>query len=461
MSTDFGIEWAYGEFHIARFHHGECVEQWTSPYPVNDLSDINSALYDASEHIDLSRGGDIAIAYEDDMHTHEFVETPKMSRRDLEKFLQRRVERHKAFEGDAAWCYHDVSRNQQSTGVLLHLMPKRIVDAVIRICEEYNLRARRLVPLTEIMSEHVPSYQAKDDDVILVIALFATRVQMIVAHGNGNVLFVRELKHSWKSDAFGRFIVEINRTIGYARQHIGPILTGAYIIGEYAPQLIDEIKSQLDVKVEVDEQATARSFWMQEVSELPQKLSSNFIPRLARRALTRKAGIRFGVLVATGLSVASLLIAAVMEIMIAQTGYDEKMMATEITSLELKIEDLKSDLRELETNEKRLNQLTADAFNLPAVFLSHLGALIPANMSLTQANINRSDAYWDIELTGTSKLLLSELPFALAQLEAKLVSPPWNVSITQSWQEVWMEQLRNGGAAQDMVSGFQISGRLR
>ena len=207
--TRFGIEWAYNEFRVGRLENGECKDFWTAPYAVKDLFDLNRAMYDASQQIDLRSGGTIAIAYEDDLHTHEFLEVPAMGKKDLQKFVERRVTQDKSFDGAAAHCFHNAKRNNKVDGILLHMMPKSIVDALIRICEEYYLHPRRLVPLTEILSEHVRKLGAEADDILLVVAIFNRRVQMLVANGRGDILFVRELAYAWRHDKTDRLVVEV------------------------------------------------------------------------------------------------------------------------------------------------------------------------------------------------------------------------------------------------------------
>ena len=460
-NTRFAIEWIYSEFRISRYSGGHSVETWSAPYPVNDLKDLNIAMHEASQHIDLNRGGDIAIAYEDDLHTHEFVEVPNIPRRDLEKFLQRRVENDKPFQDEAAWCYHAVRRGHANKGVLLHLLPKRIVDAVVRICEEYYLQPKRLVPLTEILSEHVPKLNAEDSDILLLIALFDQRVQMLVSKGDGEILLVRELTHSWQNDSIDRLVVEVNRTIGYIKQRIGPQLANVFLIGTQSSQIIEQFKSQLNADIEVDQSAIDESFWMSEVASLSQKLSSNFIPRLAQRAITRKVGLRVAILAATGLLITSLITFTAIETIIAKNDIDISTAESEIASLDDKIQTLQRELHELESNQLRLNRLTADAFNLPAVFLSHLGNLVPDEITLTQASIIRNENHWEITLSGTSPLQFSEVPLALETLETNLGADPWNIRISESWEKIWMEQLRSGGATSQSDIGFQIKGLLQ
>lgn len=460
-STKFSIEWIYGEFRIARLEQGICVDYWFAPYPVNNLADINQAMLDASEHIDLSRGGDIAIAYEDDLHTHEFIEVPQMPRRDLEKHLQRRVQRNKPFEDEAAWCFHSVNHNTENQGVLLHRMPKRIVDAIIRICEEYHLLPRRLVPLSEVMSEHIKTMDVDPDETLMLAAMFKHHVEILVSKGNGDILFVRELTFSWEKDDADRLTREINRTIGYAKQRISSHLSCVWVLGEHAPMLIDQFEVHLIAPVALDEPGTKPTFWMSKVASLPNRLSSNFIPPLARRAITRKTALQTTIMAAIVLASGALIIFVSIETIIAKHGIDNHKVKQEIFDLNEKIEQLEKQLYEIDLTTQRLNQLTADAFNLPAIFLNHLGSLLPDNIKLTRADINRVDNYWRVELTGASHLPLDQLPMILTQLETRLANDPWNLSITQSWQTSWMQQLQNGGALDQTQIGFEIKGELR
>lgn len=460
-NTRFGIEWIYGEFLISRFAGGRSVEQWSAPYPVTDLQSLSRAMFDASQHIDLPRGGDVAIAFEDDLHTHEFLEVPPLRKRDLEKHLALRVEQSKPFEDEAAWCYHPAKPGQKMEGVLLHLMPRRIVEAVIRICGEYYLTPKRLVPLTEIISEHVPKLEADAQDVLLMIAMFAERVQLVVAYGDGEVLFVRELQYDWQNDNIDRLVVDINRTIGYVKQRISLRPDHAWVMGEHARSVIDVFARDLDCPVGVDDSATATDFWMAEVAGLPQRLDSNFIPRLARRAVSRKSLMRAAVLTGFSLFGAAAAMGAVVQWLVSTKALDAETIRADIASLEQDILHMEEELRVFDLEQLRLNQLTADAFNLPALFLSHLGDMVPDGLVLLNADVVREDTHWTIELSGTTELPFDAAPAEFALLESRLSAPPWNAEITESWRDAWMEQLKSGGAAMDGAVGFRMRGKLR
>lgn len=460
MSTQYGIEWAYGEFHIARLRFGECVESWKSPTPVTDLRSLSIAMYEASLHIDLSGGGSVAIAFEDDLHTHRFLDVPKLRRKDTRKYLQRKVDQDKPFEGAGAWCYHTADHGR-TEGVLLHLMPQYVVESVVRICEEFFLMPKRLVPLTEIMSERVPALGAASDEILLLIALFDARTQLVVSRGDGEVMFVRELSYSASDENLERLAIDVTRTLGYAKQRLDGVIRKAWLIGGDAERVSAKVAGQLDIEIEVDPLGTAPEFWMTEVAKLPQRLESNFIPSLARRSITGKAAMRTGVLL-TGVTVlAALGLSATVEWLLAKHRLNIPAIEHEIALLDDDIGKLSDEIEHMALEKSKLSRLSADAFNLPAVFLSHLGTLVPEDLVLTSAELSRDTEFWTISLSGHADIRLDELAPVLTELERRLTAEPWNATITNSWRDAWLEQLRSGHAAQAAAVGFAIEGRLQ
>ena len=461
MSAHYAMQWIYGDFRIARFAQGKVAESWRSPANVSDLASLSEAMREASFHIDLSRGGHIAITYEDDLHTHEFLELPKLNRKEREKYLKRRVDQEKPFDGPAAWSYHGADRGNGIEGVILHLMPKHVVDAVLRICGEYYLAPKRLVPLTEVISEHVVEHDEPEGAHILSIALFATRTQMLASKANGEVLFVRELSYAWNEASKERLIVDVNRTLGYVKQRVGGGVDKAWLMGEPAGDAAAGISAGISVPLQVDEKATHPDYWMIEVSELPTKLDSNFIPVLARRSINSKALVRVGVVIAAVLAIATVAISVSIESLIHLNDVDPQAYLDEIFAMEGEKLQLEGQLRRVDSAQNRLEQLSADAFNLPALFLSHLGNLVPVGTVLTKVEVNRIESAWEVILRGRSEFSLADSVPLLQQLEAQLMVGPWNTTIVQSWDVVWMEQLRTGQAAAQADIGFEIRGQFR
>lgn len=461
MSIDYGIEWAYGEFRIARLKHGQVVESWKSPTPVTDLPSLNEAMYEAAYHVDISRGGSVAIAYEDDLHTHEFLEVPPLSHKDLDKFLIRRVVQDKPFEDEAAWRHHPVAKGTNVDGVILHLMPKYIVDAVMRICEEFYLKPKLLVPLTEIMSEYVPKLGKDDDEALLMIALFDDRTQMLISSGCGEILFVRELSYPWSPETSSRLSTDINRTIGYSKQRIEGELNQAYMIGENAKLAKEDLESRIDVELIYNELAAKAEFWMIQVAGLPQGLSSNFIPALARQSITGKTFLRAAVMMSGVTVLSAILLCGSIEYVLFKSGLDSASLSKDVLELEENLERMQTKVDFMKLESAKLDILNVDSFNLPAIFLSHLSELLPPELVLTKVEVTDQDGTWDIQLNGLSSVALSDSAPALAQLEKSLTGEPWNTQITQSWETSWMKQLNAGSATQENQIGFEIKGQFR
>ncbi|MEL6869512.1 MAG: hypothetical protein AAFO81_06905 [Pseudomonadota bacterium] len=460
MSIDYGIEWAYGEFRIAKLRAGQVVESWKSPTPVTDLKSLSVAMHEAVHHIDISRGGSVAIAYEDDLHTHEFLEIPPLSKRDLQKFLQRHVDQGKPFDGPAAWRAHPVARGGVN-GVLLHLMPKYILDAVMRICEDLYLLPKLLVPLTEIMSEFVPSIGIEDDRALLLIALFDDRTQMLISSDDGEILFVRELSYPWTPQTNGRLVLDINRTIGYARQRIGGNIRQAWLLGERAPQASKVLDEKVDAQIQYDARAAEPEFWMRQVAALPQALSSNFIPLLSRRSISGKTLVRTAVLMSAVTAVASLVVAAMIELTIISHRFDNEWTAARTAETRAALSALQDEVALMELESNKLDILNVDAFNLPALFLSHLGDMVPPGLVLTEAAVTHDSQDWVVTLRGHSVVPLGDLAPLLAQFQSRMEGEPWNTVIDTSWEQAWMQQLQQGMASQSGDVGFEIVGNLR
>eukprot|EP00903_Cladosiphon_okamuranus_P004380 g4378.t1 len=357
MSIDYGIEWAYGEFRIARLKSGEVVESWKSPTPVTDLASLNDAMYEAAYHVDISRGGSVAIAYEDDLHTHEFLEVPPLSHKDMNKFLVRRVELDKPFKDEAAWRHHPVAKGTNVDGVILHLMPKYIVNAVMRICEEFYLMPKLLVPLTEIMSEYVPKLGIAPEEAVLMIALFDDRTQMLISSGCGEILFVRELSYPWSPESSMRLTTDINRTIGYSKQRIEGDLNKAWIIGENAEAATQDLMGRVDTELTYDEVAAEAEFWMTQVAALPQGLSSNFIPALARSSITGKTLLRTAVMMSGLTILAATLFCGSIEYILFKSNLDANALAQTVSALEDDLERAQTEVEFMKLESAKLDVL--------------------------------------------------------------------------------------------------------
>jgi len=461
MKETIGISWIYTELFVVVTRRGKVEKKWVSSQPVTDIKGFSEGLFEACHVLGLNQGGHVSIAYESDDHSHEFLELPSMAKKDLHKYLQRRIVTEKPFTDDAAWCYHEARHGKKTEGVLLHLMPKNIVDAMVRICGDFFFIAKRLVPLTEIFTDHILSLKLNGEKKLLLVALFDSRVQMVVAKGNGEILFVRELGYSWDESEGERLVTDADRTLRYAKQRTGGEIDQVILMGGESESALIILKKAMSLPMVVDESSANRFFWATKVIGLPVTNENNFIPKLARRALTRRSALRGAVAAFALLLLITVGFVSWVEYQVFDFDVTEQEIVLDIDEMQQQLNALKRQMALADREKSQLDKFVVTAPDLPVIFFSYLGHLVPKDVTLGSVEIHRKKPGWHFRLTGNSPLSFTRIPDALSKLESGFTAEPWNAQITQSWQQRWLEQLKAGAASNANITGFEMAGILQ
>lgn len=460
-ATRYAISWLYGEFRIATFRSNTLVAQWSAPKLVETERELRIALESAAANIDLSRRGDVTIVHEHDTHTHDYLEVPAMRRRDLEKYLLRRVEQDKSFDEPAAWCYHPVKHSDTKQGVLLHLLPKRIVDSTVSSCGAYGLAPKRYVPLTEIVTAYLPNLGLAAGQLVLVVACFTTRTEIILALGSGEALFVRELNYGQSIDNVARLTTDINRTVRYAQQQLHRRVDLALMMGAFDPMVANTLKSVINIPVRFDDDSTDPLFWASRSQQLTGKLSANFISAFAQQNLTRETFERLGVWSLAASAVLAFSSTTITTGLITHRADQIDQIAKRSDHLETVIDELEEKLRDGLNKQQHLERLRATTQNLPSLFMLHLSELTPEEITLTNVVVRHGDKAWTVTLAGRVRGDMRRGARALARFEQRLQEPPWSLGLTNSFTRTWMAQFEQGKLERDGDVGFELAGVLR
>ena len=460
-ATGHAISWIYGEFRIARFVRGNLVEQFAPDYLVETPTDFVRALREAKKHISLEGKGKVSVVHEHDQHVHSYLNVPAMRKRDLVKYLQRKVDQEKTLAGEFAWCYHEAKHSNGIEGILLHMLPKRIVDTTMVTCTAMGLVPTRYVPLTEIVSAYLPTLGYEKSDVILIVALFSERTEIIVGTGEGEVFFVRELGFGTQSKLQKRLGLDINRTVRYTKQQTGKVIREARIIGARPDDIISTLSDVVDIEVQLDENSNDPNFWMYQSAHLPAHLSANFISVLAQRNITQESVKRAGVWLTLGL----LIFASIITVSAAKTQSQRSEQLSELNHknalLVKQLDELRQTMSLSQLKMDRLTTLRSNSLNMPSIFLLHLSKLAPYAVVLDEVVIENSNSAWQVSISGTTIDSTEGIPRFLEKFESSLQSSPWNMSILQSWRTTWLDQFKNGSLANGKPASFKISGVLR
>lgn len=455
-SVQFAISWIYDEFRVARVVRGDLTDVWISSDPVDGLAQFHEALIKASAALKMNNGGDVAITFESDDHSHAFIEIPPMNQRDLERYLERRVDQEKSFDETAVWSYREVAHDD-SNGVLLHVMPKRVLDAAIRICQENHLTPMRLLPLTDVMAQHLPAVYEESDQVILVAALFEERVEIVVATDRGEILFVRELKYHWRDESLERFQVDIERTVLYVKQRQRSI-DRISLMGTEANLATEILAQRVKFPIDVDEQGLDPFFWARSVVALDNTTTSNFVPKSVQRTALRHKAVRSASWLAVAATLSAIAVTAWVEFLIYEQGKKDPVVEQSIAELTTQRDKLRAEANDVLMQKARLADLSPRHPAIPAWFLSRLSELIPDQAILSAAELARTDGQWTFVLEGATTPTLAASANTLAAFEQRLGAEPWNAQVSDDWRVEWLDQLRLGKAAQTGLLGFKLTG---
>ena len=458
MSVRYAISWLYGELRVSRLSRGRVVEEYSAPEPVETAEEFAKALHVARSHVDFRRNGQVAVLHEHDLHSHEFFEVPKMRRRDLERYLARQVSQNTAFADEPAWCYHEANHGDGQEGVLLHLLPQRIVSSTVDACSAENLTVRSYVPLTEIVSAYLPTLQL--EGTVIVVALFRTRVEIIVCDADGEALFVRELAYGFADGPIGRLSMDVNRTIRYTKQQTGRRVDQVRLIADLGTEELLEMSRDVEAEVHVDPATNPSTFWLERVAALAGRLDANFIST-SRVGISVTVLKRMGVFASIGVVASCLLISAVVhqihsasENLIVRVQAQNQILEEDIAELER----LLSASRE---QADHLARMKANTFNLPTLFVLHLSRITPPSITFNDVSVDKVGEHWQVTIQGQIETELANTARELTLFEDMLKGEPWNLAVTESWKDSWFNQLTSGARRDGQPVGFELAGVLR
>ncbi len=454
------ISWVFGEFRAVRMHRGKVIGVYHAAEAVNDLAGFAEAVSTAHSALALP-SGPIAVVFANDDSGHLSFEAPPTSAADLERMVARRVEADKSFSEAAAWTYRAVEDERAQTGrtVLLHLAPKRMVEAMIRICEEHFLQVRAIVPLAELVARVAVPACVTPEEVVIAAVVLRDRAVLCVLRADASVVFARTVVVGEHDDADERVQLEINRTALFAKQKIGKSIaaTCVFALDEgLAARIAPALELPLrEVVVEDHEFTWARAAGSVNLGQL-----GNLVPRFRQRALSQRALTRAAMLATVVLwTVAAISVFYVARFNARVAAHGTAALAA-LPALESASTDLNAQYQQLSAQRQRLAELTPDLPAVPAAFMHQVARDLPDSLTLIRASIRRGDAAWEFRLEGLADTRLETTLPTLERFSATLEGAPWNAHVSPGWRQTWLQQLRSGAAANGPIR-FAMRGQLQ
>ena len=454
------ISWIYGDFRVLRLQRDKVMGVYRAAEAVTDLAAFAEAVATAHSALALP-SGPIAVVFANDECGHLSFEAPPTSAADLERMVARRVDTEKTFTEAASWTYRAVVDERAQTGrtVLLHLAPKRFVDAIIRICEEYFLQVRSVVPLAELVARVALPACTSADEVVIATAVLGDRAVLSVVRADASVVFARTVTLGEYGEVDDRIPLEINRTALFAKQKIGKSIDAACVFAADAA-LAARISPQLeltlrDVPVVDNEFTWARALAAQNLAQL-----GNLVPRFRQRALSQRTLTRAAMLASAVLWVVAIVSVAWVTQFNSRVAGRGSLAQAALPALESETATLTAELEQLTARRQRLDELSPTLAAVPAGFMHQAGLDLPASLTLTRARVRRVDGGWDFRLEGLADSRLEVTLPTLEHLGASLEGAPWHAVVNPGWRQTWLQQLRSGAAANGPIR-FALHGQLQ
>lgn len=445
MAKILGINWVGGELYCAYMDGSKVLGSWIAPSPVNELDEFNMAVRDICHTLNVRQGTQLAMSYESQRLLHPFIEVPVMKQEDLEKVLYRRAEQEKVFDEKASWSWTRTYPAKSGDGVLLHLLARSFRNAVVRICEDFYLTPVRMVPLSEVMGQHIMQLAQGDENFHLLIAIFKHQVEIMVARGDGTLLFLRVIASSGQDEA-SRMQQEIERTTLYAKQQFGVEITKVWIAGDGSEDLSSVLNDTIHAEVLADPLITTTAPWAQAVTALPQQLTSNFIPWYVQQRPRRKLLLHTGLAIAALLLILTLATVGSVEWLLHEYREDGSKFQTEVAQLQGELTNLQSTENDTQEQRHRL-QILKQLERLqqpPLLFLRQLAAVQPQGIMLREAEVSTHKMQWLFLLRGTAGRDPNQGLELVDKLERSLAQPPLATTISLHGESSWQQAVKQG-----------------
>ena len=454
------ISWVYGEFRVVRLQRDKVLGVYYAAEAVTDLAGFAEAVATAHAALALP-SGPLAVVFANDDCGHLSFEAPPTSAADLERMVARKVDTDKSFAEAACWTYRAIADERAQTGrtVLLHLAPKRFVDAILRICEEYFLQVRSIVPLAELVARVAVPACTTPQEVVIATAILRERAVLSVVRGDGSVVFARTVALGEHGEVDERILLEINRTALFAKQKIGKSIDAACL---FAPDitLAARIGPQLELTLRevavVDTEFTwARALGAENLAAL-----GNLVPRFRQRALSQRSLTRAAMLASVVFWAVAIVSVAWVTRFNARVAARGTAAVAALPMLENETASLSAELDQLTLQSQRLQELTPTLAAVPAGVMHQVAQDLPHSLTLTQARVIRVDGGWEFRLEGLADSRLEVTLPTLEHLSATLEAAPWHAAVNPGWRQTWLQQLRSGAAANGPIR-FALNGQLQ
>lgn len=438
--TSLSVSWLNGQFKAVSVHRGMVESAWERTGITEGPEHFDAFIREAV-HETGYRGQTVILVLAHPRLVQQLIDLPPVKGKKLQKVIQQQARQQKMFPGEASWASQACPPGKAAQRMVLHLLPKQLVNHLVLGCKRNGLRLAGIIPPSAVLHQQFVHLGLEKDEVGLLAAETAGSTTLSAGGSDGKVLLARTLPGSWNEDA-QRLAVDLNRTALFiSQQYSAPINRGLWIFGSGAEEKVDAIQSHISLPVELSPVNDDPFYWATEVLKLPIESTPNLVSRELREQPQRRVFATAVGVITTIMIIASLLASSYFLSQARQEAASVRTMSRDTGRLRAAKAELEALDRELSRKKQVIKLILGERPPpTPAWFLAYLGETVPPELVVTNLHVVREDDYYKVQVAGT---LQRGLPPAANQpaidpvdvFKARLAGPPFHLKIIESQDE--------------------------
>jgi hypothetical protein len=436
--TTLSASWFNGQFKAVAVHRGKVAGTWERPTSEPDAADDFEAIIREAVKQTSYHGQTVSLVLAHPRLVQHMTEVPPVKWSAMSKVIQRQAAQQKFFSGEAAYASQLLVSAKTKPRVLLHLLPRLILNQFMLSCRRNNLHLVSVLPASAVLQRQLGDLSLQRNDRVMLAAETAGSTTVVICDGDGRLVVARTLQGTWNEDA-AKLALDLNRTTLFASQQLSVNLNrGVVLFGKGAAEQAPVIQRHIQLPVAVSPVPYEPFWWATESLKVRPETAPNFQSPELQKAPQRRV---FAEVVAAAATV--LLIGC-----IALTAYSIMQSRRERAALA----GFQKQMAHLEARQRDLDQLDAElkrkqqAVQLvlderpppkPAWLLAYLGQVVPPDLVVTNFNVKREGEYYRVKLVGTyqpATVTPAAAPVADAveTLKAALGGSPFHMRILET-----------------------------
>ena len=434
--TTLSISWLNNQFVAMSIHRGVVEETWTTALAADTEPDFAALVREAMAKTKY-HGTKVSLLLANPKLAQKLVDVPPVTGSGLIKIVQREAQHQKFFPDEAVWAFQSSLTVKGVQRVIMHLLPKSLLDQFMKACQENGLFLNSVVPVSAVLHQQLTRLPLKKDDVAMLAAETGGFTTVVVGRVDGQLLLVRTLLGDWNTNV-ERLMVDLKRTIAFVTQQFDVnINAGVWMFGPGSEQQAPVLQLLLGHSVCVSPVEYRPDYWTMQSAKLPPAMAPNFMGPELQQAPRRKLFARVVAVGTTLLVLASLAAAAGLRFLAQQEATVADTLSKRAVLLQTQRQGIEQRNAEY-AGKAEVSKLVLDDHRppAPAWVAGYLSDTLPEELVVTNLHVQWDNQLWTLHLGGclqsTGKPPVSvTLSNSVAMLADRLETGPFHLLIRQ------------------------------